>query len=335
MSPVQRRPTSADVARLAGVSRTTVSSILNDDQERPISDEARRRVLDAVRELGYTPHASARMLRAGRSDIVLFPMPRLPLAPARTSYLEILDRELTARGLTLLIHGDREASGVSGARRWAEHRPAAVLVAADRCPEEAVELLRKAGVDHVLLEARRPVPYAPTVLVDSVSVAELATRYLLDRGHRRLACLVPGGDIAELARDRFEAVATVAGKAGAPVQRVDCALTTDSLAPTVDLWRDPRSRPDAVYAYNDEFALVLLQALADAGLRVPEDIAVIGTDNHPLGAALRPALTTTYLDPVEGAAAVASTIECLLRGEELPPSLAEIARPRIITRCSA
>ncbi|MER7596123.1 substrate-binding domain-containing protein [Streptomyces hydrogenans] len=141
--------------------------------------------------------------------------------------------------------------------------------------------------------------------------------------------------MAELARDRFEAVATVAGKAGVPVQRVDCALTTDSLAPTVALWRDPRSRPDAVYAYNDEFGLVLLQALADAGLRVPEDIAVIGTDNHPLGAALRPALTTTYLDPVEGAAAVASTIECLLRGEELPPSLAEIARPRIITRCSA
>ncbi|MFB7160965.1 LacI family DNA-binding transcriptional regulator [Streptomyces sp. NPDC056242] len=335
MSPAQRRPTSADVARLAGVSRTTVSSVLNADPDRPISDETRRRVLDAVRELGYTPHASARMLRAGRSNIVLFPMPRLPLALARTSYLEILDRELTARGLTLLIHGDREASGVSGARRWAEHRPAAVLVAADRCPEEAVELLRQAGVDHVLLEARRPVPYAPTVIVDSVSVAELATRHLLDRGHRRLACLVPGGDIADLARDRFDAVAMVAGRAGVPVQRVDCALTTGSLAPIVHLWHDAKSRPDAVYAYNDEYALVLLQVLSDAGLRVPEDIAVIGTDNHPLGAALRPALTTTYLDPVEGAAAVASSIVRLLRGEDLAPGLAEIARPRIVTRDSA
>ncbi|MFF9510975.1 LacI family DNA-binding transcriptional regulator [Streptomyces sp. NPDC014724] len=335
MSPAQRRPTSADVARLAGVSRTTVSSVLNDDRDRPISDETRRRVLAAVRELGYTPHASARMLRAGRSNIVLLPMPRLPLAPARTTYLEILDRELTARGLTLLIHGDREASGFTGARLWAEHRPAAVLVAADRCPEEAVALLRRAGVDHVLLEARRPLPYAPTIIVDGVSVAELAAQYLLDRGHRRLACLVPGGDIAELARDRFDAVTTVAGRAGVPVQRVDCALTTDSLAATIDLWRDPGRRPDAVYTYNDEFGLVLIQALTDAGLRVPEDIAVIGTDNHPLGAALRPALTTTYLDPVEGAAAVASSIERLLAGEELDPGLAEIARPRIATRSSA
>nr|WP_223182627.1 MULTISPECIES: substrate-binding domain-containing protein [unclassified Streptomyces] len=262
-------------------------------------------------------------------------MPRLPLSHARTTYLEILDRELTARGLTLLIHGDREASGVAGARRWAEHRPAAVLVAADRCPEEAVDLLRRAGVDHVLLEARRPVPYAPTAVLDGVSVAELAARYLLERGHRRLACLVPGGDIAAFARDRFDAVTKVAGDAGVPVQRVDCELTTDSLARAVDLWRDPARRPDAVYAYNDEFALVLLQALADAGLRVPRDIAVVGTDNHPLGAALRPGLTTTYLDPVEGAAAVASAIEQLLRGEDLSPDFAETGRPRLIRRGSA
>ncbi|WP_328328263.1 MULTISPECIES: LacI family DNA-binding transcriptional regulator [unclassified Streptomyces] len=335
MSPAQRRPTSADVARLAGVSRTTVSSVINDDRERPISEETRRRVLAAVHELGYTPHASARMLRAGRSTIVLFPMPRLPLGSARATYLEILDRELAARGLTLLIHGDREAGGLSGARLWAEHRPAAVLVEADRCPEEAVGLLRRAGVDQVLLEARRPLPYAPTIVIDGVSVAELAAQYLVDRGHRRFACLVPGGVIAGLARDRFEAVTTVAGRAGIPVQRVDCALTTDSLAATAGLWRDPARRPDAVYAYNDEYALVLIQALTDAGLRVPEDIAVIGTDNHPLGAALRPALTTTYLDPVEGAAAVASAIERLLDGGELAPGLAEIARPRIITRHSA
>ncbi|MFF9402264.1 substrate-binding domain-containing protein [Streptomyces sp. NPDC014744] len=108
-----------------------------------------------------------------------------------------------------------------------------------------------------------------------------------------------------------------------------------SLAATVDRWRDPIRRPDAVYTYNDEFGLVLIQALTDAGLRVPEDSAVIGTDNHPLGAALRPALTTTCLDPAEGVAAVASSVERLLGGERPDPGLAEIARPRLVTRSSA
>ncbi|GGU99306.1 hypothetical protein GCM10010275_42700 [Streptomyces litmocidini] len=68
---------------------------------------------------------------------------------------------------------------------------------------------------------------------------------------------------------------------------------------------------------------------------MPEDIAVIGTDDHPLGAVLRPALTTTSPDPVEGAAAVAPSVERLPHGEELAPGPAEIARPRIVTRSTA
>ncbi|MFF9593000.1 substrate-binding domain-containing protein [Streptomyces sp. NPDC014646] len=97
----------------------------------------------------------------------------------------------------------------------------------------------------------------------------------------------------------------------------------------------PSEGPTPCTRYNDEFGLVLIQALTDAGLRVPEDSAVIGTDNHPLGAALRPALTTTCLDPAEGVAAVASSVERLLGGERLDPGLAEIARPRLVTRSSA
>ncbi|WP_318209488.1 MULTISPECIES: LacI family DNA-binding transcriptional regulator [unclassified Streptomyces] len=333
--PQSRRPTSADVARVAGVSRTTVSYVLNKPGDRPINEDTRRRVMAAVRELGYAPHGTARMLRSGRSNVVLIPMPELPLAPTRHRYLEILGQELSARGLSMLLHGDRSATGVSGARAWAELRPAVVFAEAHRCPQEAADLLRQAGVDIVLLHGPLEMSYAPTIVMNSAEVAELATRHLLDQGHRRLACLVPGGDIAALGHARFDAMTAVAGGAGVPVQRVDCTLSTDSLAPAVAAWCDPDRRPEAVYAYNDEFALVLIQALRDAGLDVPRDIAVAGSDNLPLGAALRPQLTTTYLDLPAAAAAVARTIEHLLQGEDLDPGLAAVARSRLVIRESA
>ncbi|WP_395358281.1 hypothetical protein ACHGLA_01090 [Streptomyces sp. YH02] len=169
-----------------------------------------------LRELGYAPHTTARTLRSGRSDIVLVPMPQLPLAPRRHRFLEELGRELTDRGLKLLIHGDRTSTGIEGARAWAELRPAAVFTEADRCPPEAAELLRKAGVAAVLLHGPHPQPHAPTLVMNSVKVADLATRHLLACGHRRLACLVPGGDVAALARARFGVVTTVAGQEAYP-----------------------------------------------------------------------------------------------------------------------
>jgi DNA-binding LacI/PurR family transcriptional regulator len=184
---------------------------------------------------------------------------------------------------------------------------------------------------------RRPPPRPATAAPrphdrdEQCRVAELATRHLLAHGHRRLACLVPRGDIAALARARFYAVTTLAGQKGLPAQRVDCALDTENLAGTVDSWRDPQRRPDAFYAYNDEYALVLIQALENAGLRVPDDIAVIGSDNLPLGSALRPHLTTTYLDLTPAAAAA---IETLLQGGDLSPGPAA-APPKLVIRESA
>ncbi|WP_329577413.1 hypothetical protein [Streptomyces sp. NBC_01361] len=163
-------------------------------------------------------------------------MPQLPLAPTRHRFLEELSGELAHHGLTTLVHGDRGACGAEGARAWAELRHAAVFTEADRRPAEAAELLGQAGVDTALHCGPKAQPRAPTLVITSAGVAELATRHLLSRGHRRLACLVPGDDIAELARARFDAVTAIAGREGVPVQRVACELSTANLVATVDSW---------------------------------------------------------------------------------------------------
>ncbi|HSA51382.1 MAG TPA: LacI family DNA-binding transcriptional regulator [Yinghuangia sp.] len=328
------RPTSADVARRAGVSRATVSHVLN-GTDHPISEPTRRRVLAAARELQYAPNASARALRAGRSNTVLLPMPVSLGLPGQDTFIEHLDRELDKLGLALLIHGDRGASGVKGARSWAELRPAAVYLDAARGTRPAVELLHRAGVQAVLLSSVQAVPYAPTIPLDQAAVARVAAQYLVDRGHRRLACLVPGGGRAALAERRWAAVAEVARAAGASAERVDCELTEDGVASAVAHWHDPARRPEAVYAFNDEFALALIEALRRIRVGVPEDVAVIGSGNQPLGAILRPALTTVRFDVPALARVVATSIRRLLDGHALDAAAVKAVAAQLIVRESA
>ncbi|MCK9902646.1 LacI family transcriptional regulator [Parafrankia colletiae] len=325
------RPTSADVARRAGVSRATVSHVLN-STDHPVSERTRQRVLAAAQELQYAPNASARALRAGRSNIVLVPMSRSAVIPGQDEFLENLDRELADRDLVLLMHGDRTTNGARGAHAWAELRPAAVYLDVSRGTPAAVELLRRAGVQAILLTGVPSVTYAPTVPLDPAAAARLATQHLLTRGSRRLACLVPGGALAEVSARRHHAVVQVAAADNVPVERVDCELSSDSIAPVVGRWRDPAHRPDAVYASNDQFAILLIHKLLEAGLEVPQDIAVVGSGDDPLGAALRPALTTTSFVVPEIARVVASSIRRLLDGHDLDPDMEAALRPRLVIR---
>ncbi|WP_083734302.1 LacI family DNA-binding transcriptional regulator [Actinomadura sp. CNU-125] len=99
-----QRPTSSDVARAAGVSQTTVSFVLNNRPGQSIPEETRRRVLDAARRLDYRPHASARALAAGRSDIVLLSIPDLPIGQGISRFVEGLAAALADHGLTLVTH---------------------------------------------------------------------------------------------------------------------------------------------------------------------------------------------------------------------------------------
>ena len=99
-----KRITSIDVARAAGVSQTTVSFVLNDKPGHSIPEATRLRILEVARELDYRPHASARALAAGRSDVVLLSVPDLPIGGAISRFVEELAAALAGHGLTLVTH---------------------------------------------------------------------------------------------------------------------------------------------------------------------------------------------------------------------------------------
>src|SRR5262245_50720847 len=125
-----RRVTSADVAREAGVSRATVSYVLNNTPHQKIPEQTRQRVLDAATRLGYAPSAAARALRGGRSDLVLCLLPDWPIGPETGATLENLSASLSEHGLTLVVHprarGTRPISEI-----WKAMTPAAVLAYED------------------------------------------------------------------------------------------------------------------------------------------------------------------------------------------------------------
>ncbi|WP_230878480.1 LacI family DNA-binding transcriptional regulator [Planomonospora sp. ID67723] len=292
-NPSTRPPTSLDVARLAGVSQATVSYVLTDRPGARISDETRARVRQAAEQLGYVPHAGARTLRTGRSGLVVISMEDLPYGPLAVGVLEELDRELSQRGYTLVQYGARRLRGVPAARAWAELRPVAVLAGAGKLSRQAVDVLRSAGVRAVVAIGNRPSALVPSVVLDHVLLGEVAAGHLIDRGCRTLAAIVPTEiGLREMGEHRLAGVLQAAQARGVPVTRADLPFHEDGAAALLDLWRDV----DGVFAYNDEYAMLLMAVLRDAGLAVPDDLRIVGCDDLPLAALLRPRLTTVRID---------------------------------------
>lgn len=290
-----KAPTSADVARAAGVSRTTVSFVLNDVPGSGISDATREKVLAAVRKLGYSPNAGARALRAGTSNLVLYAMPRWPLGHAIDTLLERARDALAERGLVLIVHGDRKLTGMEAARAWAELRPRAVLADTWRCTPDSVEMLRQHGVQTVVLVGEESVPFAPTVVFEQKRIGVVAVRHFAEHGHRRIAAIVPTGDLREPGELRYAGLVQACAELGLELTRVDMPFDHGAAIALARSWLIDPDHPTAVFAYNDEFAALMLRALRDAGMKVPDEVAVMGVDDTPLCELVTPRLTTVAL----------------------------------------
>ncbi|MDI2129763.1 LacI family DNA-binding transcriptional regulator [Yinghuangia seranimata] len=291
-----KAPTSADVARAAGVSRTTVSFVLNNVPGSGISEATREKVLAAVRKLGYSPNAGARALRAGTSNLVLYAMPRWPLGHTIHTLLERTRDALAERGLVLIVHGDRNLTGMEAARGWAELRPRAVIADSCRCTRESVAMLRQHGVHTVVLVGEEAVPYAPTVVFQQRRVGGVAAEHLVKEGHRRIAGIVPLGDLSEAGELRYAGLQDVAdADPSLELTRVEMPFDHDRALAVARAWAASENRPTAVFAYNDEFAALMMRALRDVGLSVPGDVAVVGVDDTPLCELVTPRLTSVAL----------------------------------------
>ncbi|MFD7554875.1 LacI family DNA-binding transcriptional regulator [Streptomyces sp. NPDC059835] len=309
--------TSADVARLAGVSRATVSFVLNDTQGHRVSANTRARVLDAAKQLGYVPHAAARSLRAGRSNLVLMPSSISAIGRLVSDWVDELHSELDRHGYTAVLHAGRFADPLDAARAWAELRPAAVVALdGDRFTPQAAELLARAGVRGLLAFAARPVAGVHTIGLEGADIGATAAEHLIARGRTRIGVVMPmERGLGTLAQPRLAGAESVAARHMATVTPVELAYTTESATAVARRWRSLGL--DAVFAYNDEYATLLMHALRAEGIAVPEDVAVVGSDDLVLSSLQQPPLTTIRLE-LPSPALIAETVHELVESGTAP-----------------
>ncbi|MFI7602096.1 LacI family DNA-binding transcriptional regulator [Actinoplanes sp. NPDC049681] len=320
-----RRVTSADVARLAGVSRATVSYVLNNTPHQTISASTRARVLDAAAGLGYAPSAAARTLRTGRSDVVLCLLPDWPIGHEVGALLAHLSAGLDQAGLTFLAHpGTRRPAG----HLWRSINPAAVL-AFRRFSAEETESMRAAGVAPVVAPLSRPgTPEGPQQRIGDLQAAHLAAA-----GHSRIGYAYPDDDrVRGFAEPRLEGVRARCAERGlAPPQVQTVPLEAEAAAGAVREWC--AAGVTAVCAYNDEVAMAVL-AGARRSTDEPSSLAVIGVDDIPAARLAEPALTTVTTDRATVAAHLVAAVLAAVHGE--PDPVLDLADAiRVVVRASA
>ena len=311
-----RRPTSTDVAAAAGLSRATVSYVLNDTPNQVIPESTRQRVLAAAAALGYTPSAAAKALRSGRSDVVLCLLPDWPIGANVGHLIEQLSVALARRGLTFVVHplaGTERAVG----ELWKAITPVAV-VSFEPLPEQDVATMRSAGIEVTvaLLGATATGPEA--FAFSDQRTGRLQAEHLAAGGHRKLGYADPDdprvGGFAAVRLDGVRQACAELGLAEPAVQTV--ALEADSAASAIGAWR--RDGVTAVCAYNDEVALALFAGLRQLGLAAPADLAVIGVDDIPAARLASPPLSTVRADLPALSGYLADRITAGLSGEPVP-----------------
>jgi DNA-binding LacI/PurR family transcriptional regulator len=325
-------PTSADVARLAGVSRATVSYVLNNTSAVRISEPTRRRVHQAARDLGYVPHAAARALRAGHSRMVLMPAPPVPAGPLYSQFVHDLQGALSRLDYTVVQYGACGLHGDDAARAWAELRPVAVLVPGPGLGPQGVALLKRSGARAVVTLGSEPVEGAHALLLDHAGVGRSAVGHLYARGRRRIGVVVPEEPGTRMfSAPRLSGARAALHGTDATVTELPLAYTEESAAALAARW--PGLGLDAVFAYNDEYAMLLMRALQDTGVRVPEDTAVIGADDLVLGRLLRPRLSTVRIALPSGRD-LAGLVDRAVRNPGAAPESHELFEATVVDRDS-
>jgi DNA-binding LacI/PurR family transcriptional regulator len=338
-----RSPTSHDVARLAAVSRTTVSYVLNNsDSGIAISETTRQRVLDAARDLGYHPNAAARSLRRQRAGVV-------GLVTYDTS-----NRMGSNAFMWLVMDGVLSELGQADLKLIVE-------AADDGRPDPCVSLVREGHVDGLIVTGARPantelrvlhadgIPIVlwgqlpgsdlPYVDIDNVAAARTAVEHLLDLGHTRIGCITNAPPLTDTAAaDRLEGFRSALRSRGI---RYDESLVRhghfderSGLAAMGSLL-ESTERPTAVFVASDEVALGALKAAKKAGVAVPDDLAIVGFDDLPIAPFLEPALTTVRVPAREIGSVAARVLMDALSNSTPLGEPAQVLRTELVIRDSS
>ncbi|MER5551787.1 LacI family DNA-binding transcriptional regulator [Streptomyces sp. NPDC002793] len=286
-----------DVAALAGVSVRTVSNVVSNAAA--VAPDTRARVMAAVDELGYRPNLAARNLRQGRTGLIGVVVPEIhsPYFGALTGHL--IDAA-QARGWTVLL--ERTGGRADLERRLLDgsegHQVDGMVISPWSTPPAELASLA-GGLPLVVLGELDPLGSIDHVALDNVAAARAATAHLVALGRRRVAAIGLqsglGHGTAELRAEGFRLGLRDAGLSPVAEVEVTDLHRAEGARALRELLLRPE-RPDAVFCFSDELALGALRVAAEQGVRVPDDVALMGFDDIEDGRFSAPSLTTIAPD---------------------------------------
>lgn len=323
-----------DVAQEAGVSVATVSRVFND--KGPVREETRQRILEVAERLGYSPHATARSLSTRKTGNLGVLLPDL-YGEFFSEVIRGLDLAARQSGYHLLVsssHSDR--SEVEAVLRALRGRVDGLIVMSPEADAQTLRANLSGTLPVVLLNCRVEGSAFDSINLDNYGGALAMIRHLASLGHRRIAHVkgVPGNyDAWERLlgyRDAMQAL-SASGTEAFELEG-DFSEQSGDRAGREILRMSPR--PTAVFAGNDAMAVGLLHAFQEAGVRVPEEIAVAGFDDIPIARYLSPPLTTVRVAIAElGALAIERLLQAMARGDA-PERQHEILPTALVVRGS-
>ena len=297
-SKTSRRATMKDVAVRAGVSQSTVSFVLNGQETMRISAETRQRVLSAVEALGYRPRAAGRPPKSAGNPVIGLMFDEVATSPFAAISIEGVQEEAWKCDVLLevVMTGGNKEYEAAVLRKWSADRVEGVIYGSiltrKIVPPDALSKHRA-----VLLNCYDEERRWPSVVPAERRGGEVATKVLIDAGHRKIA-FISGEPWMEASDQRMEGYERALRAAGIPVDPSLIVegnfLPSGGRTATLELLNGS-VRPDAIFCANDLMAVGCYEALKEKGERVGQTIAVTGYDDQEIAQHLSPALTTVLL----------------------------------------
>lgn len=311
--------TIADVAKLAGLSRATVSRVLNNHPN--VTEDKIQLVREAMKKLNYVPNSMAQRLRNQKTDTIGILIPQLT-NPFFAYLVEAIDKVATENNLQILICQTRysKQKELDFLQLLKTKQVDGLILAATENSWDIIKPFREFG-PIVLCNEYEKTAQVPTVRLDQLQAGYIGTRYLIEQGYQTIASACGGQ--SSVGRDREEGFRKALEEAGIPVRSEWVFRSVNVIEDGKRIIRtifNMKERPSAIFTGSDQVAAGIIMGAKELGKKVPDDIAVIGFDDQSIAQVVEPALTTIR-QPIEeiGKTAMEIMIDVIQSKEGLNP----------------
>lgn len=328
-----------DIAMDMGLSTVTISKVLRGHSD--ISEETRKRVLKRMEELNYQPNLAARALITGRTWTIGLVVPDL-LHPFFSQVAKAVSNSIRGQGYSLIITSSEEDPELERQEieQLLARRVDVMLIASAQWTVESFREIEERKIPYILIDRRFTGLAANFVGVDDEEVGLLATNHLIDQGCERIAHIRgPETSTATGRHEGYRRALVARQKEYDPQYVVSIGSSGDDRGEpggyeAAKKLLEMQPRPDGVFCHNDPAALGAMRAIVDAGLRIPEDIAVVGCGNLSYSDFLRVPLTSVDQNSAEIGKLAAELALNLVTAKIAPRPRTELTSPTLIVRAS-